>query len=172
MIFRGAIKTMRKTALLALCVLLLCGGLFCLHLTAQPGNLNAALEKEYSLIDLKIDETSERELLELKVASRQKIADSITVEYKAAAPRGALNRMMQAHANLAAAKVELYQHTGEREKLFIALEEKVSALTDNLRNAIIQHSMGVTTQDAVLEAEIQLLDAMLELKRERNANKR
>ena len=174
---------MKKTALIATCIPLLCGGLFCLHLTAQPGSLprslNGFTDKTISLIDLKIEETSERELLELKVASRKKFADSVTIAFDANIPSGTLNKMMQAHADLAAAKAELYRHTGEREKLLIALEEKVSALTDKLQGVILQHNVGavspnvtVVSSDVTTEAEIQLLEAMLELKREQSANQR
>jgi len=156
---------MKKTTSFALCVLLLFGGLFCLHLTAQQGTLRFFAPTSTALLDLKIEETSERELLELKVAAHRRLVDAATAAFNAQSPSGTAIRMAETHANLAAALAELYRHTGEQDKLMAALKEKVEALTDKLRAVAMMQDIASLPQSVVSEAEVQLLDAMLELKR-------
>ena len=156
---------MKKTALFAVCILLFFGGLFCLHLTAQPGSLSGSSAKPISLVDLKIEETSERELLELKVAVHQNLVYSATAAYKADLPGASITSLATSHANLAAAEAELYRHTGEQDKLLAALKEKTEALTDKLQGVTLMFEAGVITRAVLGEAELQLLDAMLELKK-------
>ena len=160
---------MKKTALCAMCVLLLCGGLLCVHLTAQSGGIenifSAAVSS--SLLDMKTEELTERELLELKVANRRQLADNVAHLATLGAPVGTASRLAEVHADLAAAEIELYRYTGEQEKLFTALKTRVDALTDKLRAETFAHKLGARGEDAIPTAEIQLLDALLEQKRER-----
>jgi len=154
----------KKTALFAACILLLFGGLFCLHLTAQPGSLIGSPAQPVSLVDLNIEETSERELLELKVAVHRNLVSLTTAAYKADLPSADITALAESHAHLAAAEAELYRYTGEQDKLRAALKEKAEALTDKLRGATLMFEAGALTRAVLGEAELQLLDALLELK--------
>ena len=154
---------MKKTAFFVPCFLLLCGGLFCLHLTAQPKTDSSA--KPNSLLDRKINLYSERELLELKVASYRKIVDSITISHAVANRTGDAIRLAEARADLAAAEIEFYRYTGERDKLLISLETKIDTLTDKLRIVSKLYEVDMIPQTVLCAAEIQLLDALLEQKR-------
>jgi hypothetical protein len=150
---------MKKTAIFTVSVLLFCGGLFCLHLTAQTGKTEntASTAALIPLLDPKIEECSERELLELKVAACRKFTDAVTALYNAGAPSGAFVRLIDAHVDLAAAEIEFYRHTGEQNKLRIALKARVEALSDKLRAVTLRNEVT-----AVYEAEVQLLNALLE----------
>ena len=155
---------MKKITFIALCVLLLCGGLFCFHLTAQTERTVSA--KPVSLLEQKIEDISEWELLELKVATYQKIVDVVDAHARAGSPRGSSVQIAEAHANLAAAQIELYRHTGEQDKLLAAHQARVKALTEKLRAVTNAHEHTTMTSKEFHEAEIQLLDALLEQKRE------
>ena len=157
---------MKKAIIYTVCVLFFCGGLFVLHLVAQIGGLNVRpAAVPVSLLDLKIEKYSERELLELKVASYRKLADFTADQSKIGSRAGTAVRLAESHADLAAAEIELYRHTGEREKLLTALQTRVEALTDKLRAVTSAYEIEVERLDAVLAAEVQLLDALLEQKR-------
>jgi hypothetical protein len=95
----------------------------------------------------------------------KKIVDSVTIAYNAGQPAGSATRMAEAQANLAAAEIELYRHTGEQDKLHTALQARVEFLTVKLRAVVLAHEAGTTLLGNVGEAEIQLLDALLEQKR-------
>jgi len=155
---------MKKTVFVSVCVLLLCGGLLCLHLTAQPERTSNP-SPVVSLLEMNFDEVSERQLLEMKVDAYQKIAHHATVAYS----RGVVTVMELAElqANLAAAEIELYRHTGEQDKLSAALQARVNAFTDRLREVNRGFNMGVIPSVELLGAEIELLDALLEQKRAR-----
>ena len=159
-------RIMKKTALFAVCVLLLCGGLFCLHLTAQPERTSTS-EKLTSLLDLKIEDTSERELLELKVASCQQLVKFVLAARDGGLREGSTTRSCEANAYLAATEMELYRHTGERDKFLAAMEAKVQAQYEKLRavTAMIEMADRRARQPELSEAQIQLLDALLEQKR-------
>ena len=162
---------MKKIAISGVCVLLFCGGLFCIHLTAQSGRLgNASSSAEpISLLDPKITELGERELLERKVASHRQLAEVATMRFEQGSPRGGAIQLAEAHAGLAAAEIELYRRTGEQEKLLAAHKTRVEALTKKLRAVMFLYKEATSptgTLDALCEAEIQLLDALLEQKRE------
>jgi hypothetical protein len=159
---------MKKIVMFAVCALLFCGGLFCLHLVAQTGkaeNAAAPAKPASLLLDPKIEEHNERELLELKVAVYRKFADDVALHNKNGSPAGTTIRLAESHADLAAAEIELYRHTGEQGKLRIALKAQVEALTDKLRAITLYNEAGVVKLGEVCEAEIQLLNALLEQKR-------
>jgi len=160
---------MKKSAIFIVSVLLLCGGLFCLHLTAQPQN--ASSSEPTPLLERKLDECSERELLELKVASRQKIRDNVILHSQVGSPRGKASRMAEVLADLAAAEIELYRHTGEQDKLLATHKARVEALTDKIRWLTISYQTESTTLEDIGEAEIQLLDALLEWNRDKTSPK-
>jgi len=156
---------MKKTVFLSVCVLLLCGGLFCLHLTAQPeraGNAPAV-----SLLEMNFDEVSERQLLEMKVDAYQKLLDWVNVAYLEGVT--GMMELADAQAKLAAAQIELYRHTGEQDKLFAALQERVDALSKKLQSAtvVLLETSRRGMFSTVVETEIELLDALLEQKRTR-----
>ena len=173
---------MKKRVIVVACALLFCGGLFCLHLVTQSkGGLWAygalvfdeipdddTQTEPASLLERKLDECNERELLELKVASYRKIARSLAALSQVGHPSGSAVRLAESHADLAAATIELYRYTGEQEKLRIALQARVEALTDKLRAMYNAYEADMTTLDVVCKAETQLLDALLEQKREKN----
>lgn len=133
-----------------------------MHLAAQ----SAKVESDVSLLDRKLDECTERELLELKVAARRKIADWVAKLYEVGSPTGGVVRLADSHAQLAAAEIELYRYTGERGKLRIALQSRVEALTDKLRALTNAYDATAIQVNVLCEAEIELLDALLEQKRE------
>ena len=128
---------MGKTVIGAVCVLLLCGGLFCAYLAAQIGMLEniRPAEEPISLLDLKIEELNERELLELKVTSHRKRAASVASLAALGAPDGSAIRLAEVHADLIAAEIELYRYTSDRDKLLAALKARVDALTDKIGRA-------------------------------------
>ena len=158
---------MKKTLFFAANLLLFGVGLLCFHLTAQSVGENRGRENAapVSILDQKVENSSERELLELKIASHRKLADSISALSRAGAPAGNAYRLADAHANYASAEIELYQHTGEREKLRTALKAKVEALSDKLRAVLFAYEAATVSLDVVCATEIQLLDALLEQKR-------
>ena len=159
---------MRKAIIYIVCVLFLCGGLFGIHLAAQISGLGGVRPAavSVSLLDPKIKECSERELLELKVASYRKLADLAAAQSEIGSRAGTAVRLAESHADLAAAEIELYRHTGEREKLRTALKTRVEALTDKLQAVTTaQEFFGAARSDEVYAAEVQLLDALLEQKR-------
>ena len=158
---------MKKIAIFIISVLFLCGGLFGLHLTAQPVRNASSTEEKDSLLHRKLDECSEQELLELKVASHRKRVESITAFSDAGSPQGSAVRLTESQADLAAAEIELYRHTGEQDKLRTAWKARIEALTARVKAVTVAYQFGVTTLIEVSEAEIQLLDALLEQKRER-----
>jgi len=158
---------MKKIAFL-MSVLLLYGGLFCIHLVAQSerrGNVPASAETT-SLIVPNIAERSERELLERKVEARRTIVELVTLHSEMGSPRGRAFQLMGARAGLAAAEIELYRHTGEQEKLLAAHQAKVEAMTHKVQSARNAYESDAITLEELLESEIQLLDALLEQKRE------
>ena len=156
---------MKKTTLFALCVPLLLGGLFCLHLVAQSETTTSRTGVSLSLLDPKVGELSERELLEMKVDRCRKIVEYTENMQLSGAPAGGAIPLAEAQAHLAAAKIELYRFTGEQDKLRTALDVKVKALSDRVRAIVRAYENGVATSAALYEAESQLLDALLECKR-------
>ena len=154
---------MKKTVFLSVCVLLLCGGLFCLH--AQPER--AGDIPTVSLLEMNFDEVSERQLLEMKVDAYQKLLDLVVLKFESGF--GGATHLAEARANLAAAQIELYRYTGEQDKLFAALQARVDAMRTKLYATRVAHdhvSKGFTSK-VLHEAEIELLDALLEQKRAR-----
>lgn len=174
---------MKKTPFLTLVALLFCGGLFCLHLSAQRLDLFSgalvfddlltipAQTLPNSLLDRKLEECNERELLELKVATYRKLAHHVADAARLGAPDGSVLRLTEAHANLATAEIELYRHTGDQTKLRIALKSRVEALTDKRQAMIHAHEAGRVSLIVLYESEAQLLDALLEQKREESRPK-
>jgi hypothetical protein len=155
---------MKKVIVFAVCVPFLLGGLFCLHLAAQPGIVTSKV-KNVSLLDPKIGEWSERELLEMKVDRYRQIAEHVKQMCEVGLPAGTASALAEAYAHLANAEVELYRHTGEQKKLLAALDAKVDALTDKVRAVTATLEMAVAHPMTLSQAEIQLLDALLERKR-------
>jgi len=155
---------MKKTIICAVCILCLCGGLFCVHLVAQPEK-----PAPVSLLDPKISDQSERELLELKVVSHRKLVDNIAAYAQAGDPRGRASQLTEVHAGLYTAEIELYRHTGERDKLLAAMQSKVDVLREKLRAVMVGYELNTVPLDVVGTTEIQLLDALLEQKRVRAA---
>ena len=154
---------MRKTVFLSVCVLLLCGGLFCLHLTAQPERASNP-PPVVSLLEMNFDEVSERQLLEMKVDAYQKLLDLAVLNFES----GLLPHLTEARANLAAAQIELYRYTGEQDKLFAALQARIDILKEQLQREIEAFRHGARQNLSVAyETEIELLDALLEQKRAR-----
>ena len=158
---------MKKTIIVIFGALFLCGGLFCLHLTAQTARNSFSPADKNSLLHRKFEECSEQELLELKVAAHRKILESVIAHSEAGSPLGSYARLQGAQAGLAAAEIELYRHTGEQDKLRIALQARVDALTEKLRavTSAYEAASGSAGPVDVCEAEIQLLDALLEQQR-------
>ena len=154
---------MKKRTILVVCVLLLCGGLSCLHLTGQNTSSSAV---PTSLLDYKLDECSELELLELKIAACQTIVRHVTAAAEMGSPSGRFTRLETVRAGLAAAEIELYRHTGDQEKLLAAHKARVEALTHKLQAVTNSYEAAYVTAVEVSEAEIQLLDALREQKRE------
>ena len=168
---------MKKRIIAIACTLLLIGGgLICWHLVAQRfepphwgalifDDIDTSKMESVSLLDRKLDECSERELLEMKVASCRSIAQAVAVHGQMGNRAGSAHRLAESHANLAAAMIELYRHTGEQEKLRVVLQARVEALTEKLRAVSNAYDADRVTLDTLHEAEIQLLDAVLEQKR-------
>jgi len=151
---------MKKTIMCAVCVSLLCGGLFCLHLTAQSERT-----APIPLLDPKIEEQSERGLLELKVASHRELARYVDAHIAVGSSAGTSIRLAEVHAGLYAAESELYRYTGEQDKLLVALQARVDALRDKLRAVVAALEAERVTLDVLIVTEIQLLDALLEQRR-------
>ena len=160
---------MKKTAIFVIGALLFCGGFFCFHLTAQTAKIGDSFSQKdkSSLLQRKFEECSERELLELKVAAHQKIVANVAVHNVAGSPYGTATRLAESQANVAAAEIELYRHTGEQDKLRIALKTRIEHLTEKLRAEVRSYEAGATHIGTLYEVEIQLLDALLEQKREK-----
>ena len=174
---------MRKTVLISVCVLLFSAGLFCLHITAQnsPGSpVNrlsgafvtdvlpaASAQKEpRSLLDRKLEASSIRELLELKVAACRKLVDYVSSANEVGSPTGSFVRLAEAHAEQAAAEIELHRHTSDRVKMRIAMQARTEALTDKLKAITLAYEAERASLHEVWEAEMQLLDALLAQKQE------
>ena len=158
---------MRKTVFLSVCVLLLCGGLFCLHLTAQPERTSNP-SPVVSLLEMNFDEVSERQLLEMKVDAYKKLLDLAILRFESASPSGTAIHLAEARAKLAAAQIELYRHTGEQDKLLAALQARIDILKEQLQHEIELFRHGARRNlSAMYETEIKLLDALLEQKRAR-----
>jgi hypothetical protein len=177
---------MKKTLFLTLFALLFCGGLFCLYLSAQQidffrGSSGALVFDDLptipaqtppaSLLDRNLEECNERELLELKVATHRKLAHSVAAHAEYGAPAGSAFRLAESHAGLAAAEIELYRHTGDQTKLRIALKSRIEALTDKCRALAHAQETGRVSVSVLYESESQLLDALLEQRREENRPK-
>jgi hypothetical protein len=159
---------MKKTFIVIFGALLLCGGLFCLHLTAQTArNSFSPPADKNSLLHRKFEKCSEQELLELKVAAHRKILESVVALGEAGSPLGTYTRLLESQAGLIAAEIELYRHTGEQDKLRIALQARVDAMTEKLRSvtSTYEAASGSIRLVDVCEAELQLLDALLEQQR-------
>ena len=165
---------MKKIAIVSLCSLLFCGGLFCLHLVAQSvGRIDGALvfdeplSTPTPLSDRNLEECSERELLELKVTAYQLIVANIAVHYEAGALKGGLALLCDSQADLAAAEIELYRHTGEQDKLRQALQAKVGARKEQLEAVIQSYEAERIGLSGLSKVKVQLIDALLEQKREK-----
>ena len=158
---------MKKTIIVIFGALFLCGGLLGLHLAAQTAGSAFSPSDKDSLLHRKLEECSERELLERKVAAYRGIADHVVSLSNTGSPRGTAKQVAASHADLAAAEIELYRHTGEQEKLHAAHSARVEALTEKLRAVTRSYENGTTLLNDLHEAEIQLLDALLEQKREK-----
>jgi len=170
---------MNKTTILAVCILFLFGGLLGLHLAAQPGGTESRGTESratgnapddapaFSLLDPNVAERSERELLERKVVVHRNIVAQIDGLVQAGSRHGTANRLAGARADLAAAEIELYHHTDEQEKLLAAHQARVEHLKEKLRVTVQGFEIAAVSLDAVFEAELKLLDALLEQKRDR-----
>ncbi|MCL2711522.1 MAG: hypothetical protein FWE95_11640 [Planctomycetaceae bacterium] len=158
---------MNKTTLLVACILFLCGGLLVLHLAAQPGSGSMIVNNAptSSALDPNVMERSEKELLEQKIVVHQRIVLQLQTYADAGDRRGNAARLAEARANLAAAEIELYRHTGEQDKFLSAQNARIEHLTTKLRAATVAYGMDVASLGEVSEAELQLLDALLEQKR-------
>ena len=168
LLYRGV--TMRKTIITIVCVVcvsLFCGGWICFRLTAQSyvqsEKTNAGANA--SLLDTTFADRSERELLELRVEAYQNIFRTVKSHFEAGSSRGRVPLLCQARADVASAKIELYRHTGERDKLHVALKEKIEALTEKHQSLVHAYNTDTVLSTDLYEAEIQLLDALLEQKR-------
>jgi Skp family chaperone for outer membrane proteins len=156
---------MKKHLIITASILLFCGGLFALHLAAQSVKTAPPTEEKIPLFDPRVEQCSERELLELKVKSYEKMLEQIENHAKAGTPLGRSQHLADARANLADAEAELYRHIGDTVKLQAALKAKVEAYREKLRAENNAFESGATRMDSVCTAEIQLLDALLEQKR-------
>jgi outer membrane protein TolC len=163
---------MKTKAIFAACALLFCGGLFCLHLTAQSEKTSdvPVAAKPIALLESKMLELSEQELLERKVDSHRKFVESVTTHYEVGSPRGSAILLGEAQAGLAAAEIELYRYTGDRDKLLAAHQARVEALTQKLEAAKNAYDADRISPEILLVSEIQLLDALLELKQEKKSD--
>ncbi|MDR0327876.1 MAG: hypothetical protein LBI05_06230 [Planctomycetaceae bacterium] len=163
---------MKKGIILTACILLFCGGLVCWYLTAQTyfGVDGVLVFDESSIIpdsllDRKLEECSERELLEMKVAVAQYTFNYVTEQVKNGF--ATFDQFIEAKVNLADAEIELYWHTGDQEALRTALQTKVESRKQQLMQTQVHHDVG-SKRGAFPElrrAEMQLLDAVLEQKR-------
>ena len=161
---------MKKIACFAVCALFLFGGLLGLHLAAQSGGTeNRATENApvFSLLDSDVAECSEKELLERKIAVRRRIIIQADAHAQIGSFQGNAMTRAEAYADLAAAEIELYRYTGEQDKLLAALKARIEHLTEKLRATHNAFEATRVTLAAVHEAELQLLDALLEQKRVR-----
>jgi len=154
---------MKKSTFLAVCGVILIGGLICLHLAAQPDTVMK--HAPASPLDQKIKDYNERELLEMKVECYRNIAKYTDDSAAVGDPlRGKSSDVAEAYANLATAEIELYRFTGDRDKLLAAMDAKIEALTNKLRAVKNAYDLGTCTSTNLREAEIQLIDALLERK--------
>ena len=161
---------MKKTACFAVCISFLFGGLLGLHLAAQPGSAGSRATEnapDFSLLDPNVAERSEKELLERKVAARKGILNGVDRLAQVGSPRGNATALAEAHAGLATAEIELYRYTGEQDKLLASLKARVEHLTKKLRAVALAFEAATVSLEVVHEAELQLLDALLEQKRVR-----
>jgi len=161
---------MKKITYFTVCVLLLFGGLLGLHLAAQLGGTESRATENahvFSLLDQDVTERSEKELLEQKIVVHRRIVMQVDAHAQAGSPQGSVMLLAEAHANLAAAEIELYRYSGEQDKLLAALQASVEHLTEKLRATYAAYEATRATLAVVHEAELQLLDALLEQKRVR-----
>jgi len=160
---------MKKIVCFAVCISFLFGGLLGLHLAAQPGGAGSRTAEnapDFSLFDPNVAERSEKELLERKVVAHWNIVMQANAFAEVGDPRrGNAMALAEAHAGLAAAKIELYRYTGEQDKLLVALKTRVEHLTEKLRAAVAAYELATVPLEVILEVELQLLDALLEQKR-------
>ena len=160
---------MKKRIILSVSILFFCIGLLCLHLAAQTEETeNAPLsEAPIPLVDRNLDKCSEQELLELKVDTYRKIIEFVVQAIESGAPGSDLMTLQDVQADLASAEIELYRCTGELEKLRVALQEKVDARKRKVMASSAHYEVGSRriTLKELCEAEVQLLDAVLEQKR-------
>ena len=170
--FMKKMTTTNKLAIFAACALFLCGG-FCLYLTAQTERTeNASASNESaSLLDRKLEECNERELLEMKVEYRQQMLNIVTNRHNAGSREGRGTRLAEARADLAAAEIQLYRHTGEQDKLLATHKARIAALTDKLQTLTNAYESAAVSLEDLFEAQIQLLDALLEQNREKTSPK-
>ncbi|MCL2005200.1 MAG: VCBS repeat-containing protein [Planctomycetaceae bacterium] len=144
---------MRFFSILLAGSLLVCFGT---HLTAQPDAVP-------------LENMSERELLERKVALREGLLEDANLRSNLGLP-GSFELVADAQIHLADAKIELYRLTREWNELSSALQAKIDAIKSKHEAHIHLFALGhATSKGDVWEAEIQLLDALLELKRARPA---
>jgi hypothetical protein len=163
---------MKKGIILTAYILLFSGGLFCLHMTAQLGvGVRGALASDelsitpVSLLDQQLDEYSERELLEMRVAIAQK-SYSYTARL-AEEGIASLEELIEAKVDLADVEIEFYLHIGDQEALRTALQAKVDCRKQQLLRTNAHNEAGSMrgTSEELRRAEMQLLDAVLEQKR-------
>ena len=161
---------MKKITYFAMCVLLLFVGLLGLHLAAQSGGTESRATENapvFSLLDPDVAEPSEKELLEQKIAVRRRIVMQVDVHAQAGSLHGSVSLLAEAYANLAAAEIELYRFTGEQDKLLDALKARVEHLAKKREATINAYENARGTLAEICEAELQLIDALLEQKRVR-----
>jgi hypothetical protein len=91
----------------------------------------------------------------------------VTAHYEAASQKGRYYRLQESKADLAAAEIELYRHTGEQDKLRIAWKSRIEALFARVEAVSAAYAAETLELGDVSEAEIQLIDALLEQKREK-----
>ncbi|MDR0610304.1 MAG: tetratricopeptide repeat protein [Planctomycetaceae bacterium] len=66
------------------------------------------------------------------------------------------------------AKIVLYRYTGERKELMTTLEEKLNWSKEQYRAVEAVYKVGATLSDQLIDAELAMIDAELELKQEKN----
>ena len=163
---------MKRTTFLAMCAMLLLGLLlgrmFCFHLAAQSAVWSDEAKEDalIALLEPKIKECSEQELLEMKIKIYRKIVEGVEQAARAGIPSGRAELQAEAYAQLASAEIELYRVTGDRDKLLAAMDAKIEALTEKHRAAKMLCEIGQpASYNELLLTDIQLLDALLERKR-------
>ncbi len=101
-----------------------------------------------------------------------RLPDYVDAAHRSGSPAGTVVRQAEVRAELAAAEIELYRHTGERDKLTAALESRVEARKNKLQAVTAGYEVGTASRGELCDAENQLLDAMLEQKRVQVASMR